>query len=627
MNGFTKRRGVIVGFDYYGRYLANLINEHSEHWSLRFFDATRIDTLRAILAMRKADALISFGGPGPDAALIEAARRRNVPVVVIWAGTDVVLAREDPGLLEVIKQYRFVHVSDGPWLVDELRELGIQARYVPVTAVVTPDAPAPLPYQFRVISYLPEPRRAFYGERAVYAIARTFRDIPFVIVGRGERNPAAPSNVEFLGYIKDMASQLDRSSVLLRLPDHDGKSMLVLEALARGRHVVWNYGFRGVHRATNITEAVAEVQLLHEAHRVGKLKPNMDGFMYVREHFRRDVLAKSFIGVLDQAVSAQRHFPTVRTHRVAISGFDLFAAQVADALQDSKLDWEPKVLRANGNLERLTSLLHLAAADVWYSIGSPLSDRSFRLVAQLLQKPQVLHWVGSDLQLLSDPVVARYCRQNRVHNLAEVEWTAEELRSFGIKASLAPLPPRLIPPELPTPMPDRFTVLLYVPTSRAEFYGRREYERLFRAFADKRVRFFIVGRGECYTPEGADVTSLGWCTDMRSVYEQTSVLLRFTQHDGLSLMTLEALSCGRHVLWTQDFPFTKRVRTYADCEREIRVLLDEHLHGCLKPQIEAARFVRETYNIQRSIARIAAAWENAARPNGAPAHGRAEARS
>jgi glycosyltransferase involved in cell wall biosynthesis len=626
VNGFTKRRGVVVGFDYYGRYLADLVNEHSEHWSLQFFDAKRVGTLRAILAMRKADALISFGGPGPDAALIEAARRRNVPVVVIWAGTDVVLAREDPGLLEVIKQYRFVNVSDGPWLVDELRELGIHARYVPVTAVVTPKDPAPLPQRFRVVSHLPEPRRAFYGEKAVYAVARTFRDIPFTVVGHGGPNPVAPSNVEFLGRIGDMVTELDRSTVMLRLPEHDGKSMFVLEALARGRHVVWNYGFRGVYKARTIAQAIEQIQFLYDEHRAGRLKLNMDGYNFVREHFRRETLAKKFVGVLDEAVKTERQRPSVRTHRVAISGFNLFAAQVADALQDSKLDWEPKVLRVNGNLERLTSLVHLATADVWYSIGSPLSDRSFRLVARLLQKPLVLHWVGSDIRLLNDSAIARYCRKSWVHNVAEVDWTLEELRSFGIKASLAPLPPRLVPPDVPMPMPDRFTVLLYVPTSRGEFYGRREYERLFRAFAGKPVRFLIVGRGECLAPQGADVISLGWCTDLRSVYEQTSVLLRYTKHDGLSLMTLEALSCGRQVLWTQDFPFTKRVRSYADCEREINTLLDEHLQGGLKPQAEAARFVRETYDIQSCIARIADVWEKAARPHGPVAYGTAEVR-
>jgi hypothetical protein len=623
----TKRRAIVVGFDYYGRYLADLINEHSQRWSVRYFDTSRMQTIRALLAMRSADALISFGGPGPDAALIEAARRRNVPIVVIWAGTDVVLAREDPGLLEVMKQYRFVHVSDGPWLVDELRELGIAARYVPVTAVVTPDEPAPLPQRFRVISYLPEPRRVFYGEKAVYSIARRFSGIPFVVVGRGGRNPAAPPNVEFLGYVKDMEVQLDRSTVLLRFPEHDGKSMLVLEALARGRHVVWNYDFRGVHKAPNVAEAVSELQFLYDAHLAGKLTPNMDGFTYVREHFRRDMIATNFVNVLDEAVCTQHQREPVRTHRVAISGYNLFAAQVAQGLRDTARDWEPKVLRSNGNLERLTSLFHLATANVWYSIGSPLDDRAFHVVARLLRKPRVLHWVGSDVQALKDPRVVRSIGRGSVRHLAEVDWIVDELRGFGVRASLAPLPPRLTPPDEVSALPERFTVLLYIPKSRAEFYGRREYERLFRAFAGKPIRFLIVGGGECFSPSGADVRSLGWSADLRRVYEQTTVLLRFTQHDGLSLMTLEALCCGRHVLWTQRFPFSTLVRTYDDCEREISALLERHLQGRLEPQREAARVVRQTYDARRCIEHIVDMWEGASQTTASGVYDALEVRS
>jgi glycosyltransferase involved in cell wall biosynthesis len=606
-----KQHAIVVGFDYHAQYFARLINAHSERWSLRFYGRTRFDTLRALVAMRRADALICFGGPGPDAALAEAARRSNVPVIVIWAGTDVVLACEDPGLLEVIKQYGFINVAVAEWLVEELRELGIDARYACVASAGVPADPAPLPMQFRVISYLPEPKRSFYGEKEVYAVARAFPDVPFTIAGKGAPNPGAPRNVEFVGHVDDMPQWLDKSTVLLRLPEHDGKSMLVIEALARGRHVIWNYEFPGVHSSRNVADAIGKVRELYLAHQAGTLQRNVHGCEYVREHFSPADVASNFEMLLGEA-SAHRKPRRVARHRVAISGYNLFAAQVAEAVDQSELEWEPRVLRVNGNLERLTSLVHLASADVWYLIGTPVGDHWLDLFAKLLGVPRVIHWVGSDLQALAEqPRLARNCRGTAV-NLAEVDWTIAELRRLGLDATLAPLPPRIEAPEDPPALPERFTVLVYVPRSRGDFYGRREYERLIRAFAGRPIRFIVVGGGECFAPDGADVISLGWCADLRGVYAQSTVLLRLTKHDGLSLMTLEALSYGRYVLWSRDFPFVTQVQSYADCERELSELLERHLAGALDPRSGASRYVRERYDAQRCIADIARSWDEAA---------------
>ncbi len=80
----SKRQGVLVGLTYYVKFLAEWVNECSSHWRRRTFGNSRAGTLRAMLALRRADALICFGGPAPDAVLVEAARSANVPIFVIW---------------------------------------------------------------------------------------------------------------------------------------------------------------------------------------------------------------------------------------------------------------------------------------------------------------------------------------------------------------------------------------------------------------------------------------------------------------------------------------------------------------------------------------------------------------
>ncbi len=607
------RNAIVLGFDYYGDFLSKLINEESSNWRLRYYPSTRVGTMRALLATASADAVISFGGPGPNMALVEAARRRNIPVIVIWAGTDVLTTQKQPQLLEIIKQYGFINVCDGPWLVDELRELGIEATYVPVTGIRPAEKISPLPKAFRVLTYLPEPRRTFYGEKTIYALAREFPDIPFRVVGRGGRNPIAPRNVEFLGHVHDMHRHIDESVVLIRLPEHDGKSMLVLEALARGRHVIWNYDFPTVHHAPRTHDVSRILRGLYSAHERGVLEPNHTGYKYAAENFTRAQLAAGFETVLNNATATR--VVRERAHRkVAISGLPMVCAQVGEELMRGNYGWKPEYLRASVRLEVATSLIKLLSCDVWYSVGSPIGDRWLHLLAKLLRKPRVIHWVGTDItSLYSDKRLRRFCESPRVQNLAEVDWTIDELCRLGVQASLAPLPPRL-PAHTTMPLPERFTVLLYLPQTRGDFYGRREYERLIRAYSKRNVRFIVVGGGDFYAPPDADVVRMGWCSSLDQVYRDTTVLIRFTKHDGLSLMTLESLTHGRYVLWSEDFPFTMHVRNYDDIERTLSELLERFERGDLPVQTDAARYVAETYAPARCVARLTDSWNRAIEP-------------
>lgn len=606
-----KRRAVVVGFQYYAKFLADLMNQHSQRWELQAFREKRGQTLRALLALRNADALISFGGPAPNAALMAAARRYNVPIVVIWAGSDVIQAQANPFDLQVIKQERLHHVSDGPWLVDELGVLGLPVEYEPLTAVRPGNPVKPFSSDFRVLTYLPEPRRDFYGADLVYSVARAMPGVQFAVVGNGGRNPEAPANVVFCGYVDDMQQRIDDSTVLLRVPKHDGKSMLVLEALSRARHVVWNYEFPHVRTAHTEREIFQQLNDLRKLHASGELRLNEEGRDYVLRHFSRTETASRFEKRLDRAIAEHNARRSESKRWVAISGLGLFCGDIAQQARSVTPEWGTRLLRTNSRLEFLTAVAGLVASDVWYSIGSAPSDRLLHCVARLLRKPRVVHWVGSDIaRLHENPKLQALLTGPRVSHLAEVAWTAEELKNLGFHARIAPLPPRLQPAEC-APFPERFTVLLYVPRTRADFYGRRHFERLMRRLSDKPIKYVIAGGGHLNVPPGVDVEDLGWRGDMGQVYAKASVLIRFTPRDGLSLMVLEALSFGRYVLWTQPFPYVRRISHFKNMEREILALLNAHERGALPPQRDAAQFVRRQYAPEACMYTIARAWDDA----------------
>jgi hypothetical protein len=565
-----------------------------------------------MLAIHNADALISFGGPAPDTALVEAARRRNIPIFVIWAGSDVIKAQADPFGLELTKQERFINLSDGPWLVDELEKLGVQAEYLPVTAVRSGGPVKQFPQQFRVLTYLPQPRRDFYGAEMIYAVARAMPDVPFVVVGAGSSEGIAPPNVEFCGLVNDMQDRIDACTVLLRQPQHDGKSMLVLEALARARHVIWNYEFPAVTCARSLDDILSALRRMRTLHSTGDLPLNYDGRAFVLEQFSRADTAARFEARLNTGLQENPARSTAARHRVAISGLGLFCAEIAQYTRRYAPEWEPCLLRANSRLEVLTSILELASCDVWYTIGSPIIDRWLHLASRIMRKPHVIHWVGSDIaRLCESPQTLKMIRDRGALHLAEVEWTAQQLRDIGFEPQIVPLPPRHSNVVI-RPLPDRFTVMLYVPRTRAGFYGMRAFERLMDDLRGEPVRYVVVGGGDIEAPADVEVENLGWRDNLQDVYERVSVLVRYTPRDGLSLMVLEALWFGRHVLWTQDFPFTGHITSYADMLSEVRKLLERHKRGELKPQIEAAHSVQQQYSPKRCTLAIARAWSEAA---------------
>lgn len=606
-----RRKAVVVGFDYYARYLARLINERSPHWRLRAFPASRVGLLRALWSLRTADALISFGGPGPSVALAEAARMRHIPVVVIWAGSDVLTAGELPFDLAVTKRRGYTNFADGEWLVDELRDIGVHAEYRPVTAVDTATTLAPFPPGFRVLTHLPEPRRAFYGEPRVYEVARAMPSVEFLVVGAGNPNPAAPANVTFCGYVRDVSARIDDSTVLLRLPEHDGKSMLVLESLARGRHVVWTHEFPGVHTVASADEAVTTLRALHEQHRSGALLSNDIGRSYVREHFSRSTIARRFESDLDDVVASHSRLRNGKTHHVAISGLGLFSAEVAKETERLHPEWKASVLCTNSRAEVLAAILALIRSEVWYSIGSPLTDRWVALCARLLRKPHVIHWVGSDIEYLKKrPALRKRMRSSGIKHLTEISWTAQELQDLGLESDIAPLPLRHHSGGGVKPLPERFTIMLYLPKSRTEFYGKTDYESVLEEFASESLRVLIVGGGELRVPAGVEATNLGWRDDLRGVYEQATVLIRLTPHDGLSLMVLEALSFGRYVMWSKPFPYAFHIRAKSDLRTGLRSLIERHRRGELLAQYTAAEKIAREYTTERAVDQILRSWES-----------------
>ncbi len=238
--------------------------------------------------------------------------RRRVPRAAAgfyWLGTDVqdTLREARAGTVAggLARARRDLHLADAAWLADELREVGIEAAHVPVPQPYpVPPVVPPLPERFRVLTYLPGDRFAFYGGDVVLEAARRLPDVGFDVVGRtGEAAAGAPPNVTFHGWVPAMAPLYAAATVVVRIPRHDGMGATVIEALLHARHVVYTHEVPHVTtlRPVDADGLTAALAALRDAQDAGTLGPNLAGRAFA-------------IATYDEAAMARRLAEFVRSH-------------------------------------------------------------------------------------------------------------------------------------------------------------------------------------------------------------------------------------------------------------------------------------------------------------------------
>lgn len=235
----------------------------------------------------------------PQAMLL---RVRKRPTVIHWVGTDALIATEEHTRGNVAPQVvrKPKHWVDAPWLADELAPLGIHAEYVPLPIPVPKVDPPPLPAQFRVLLYLPEDAfdREVFDMDTLLRLPREFPEIAFTLRPSSAASlpGTLPPNVQAPGWSNDVDALYADISVVVRLTSHDGVSFMAVEALARGRYVIWTFPMPGAIQASGFDAVAAAIGELHARHKAGTLPLNQPGIEHARTHFDEPTL----IAALDE---------------------------------------------------------------------------------------------------------------------------------------------------------------------------------------------------------------------------------------------------------------------------------------------------------------------------------------
>ena len=263
----------------------------TEGWDIRSYDLRRFSQHLAMARyLQRCDLAFSWTGRITMGKFLSASRLLGKKkVVLFWCGSDVLYAHKEHQVGKSVEPWiaEQIHWAGAPWLAEEVRAMGLDCKYVPITWVKPVTALAPLPQKFSVLCYTPTTERlGLYGIDQVLEVAKALPAVTFTIVGLlpGQKL-AAPENVRLHAWIGDMIPFYQNATVVWRPTRHDGMSFMALEALAQGRHVIWSYPAPGVIQSRNAGAARVELERLLELHATRDLELNYAGAEFVAKHF------------------------------------------------------------------------------------------------------------------------------------------------------------------------------------------------------------------------------------------------------------------------------------------------------------------------------------------------------
>jgi len=228
--------------------------------------------------------------------------------------------------------------------------------------------------------------------------------------------------------------------------------------------------------------------------------------------------------------------------------------------------------------DTLTDKISYSNFDLFHLVSSPLP--TIKKLAKH-KKPVIYHWIGTDVYRFSNDFYLKKALKKilltntRVFNLTVNQALQEELKQIGLTSEVLPLVKLNFTEDIP-PLPEKFSILTYVPHSRWEFYNGDLVLELAKEFPG--INFHLLAVGDIPSkPE--NVFTYDFIDDVKEFYANANVLLRITTHDGLSKMVLEALSFGRQVLWNEYFPHCHLVKNQKDCIKALTLLKSNPLYN------------------------------------------------
>jgi hypothetical protein len=301
----TEQKILVIGIPYFARKLAKNLQELNSDVSFIALDTSKtfLDKIRYVYHIWSAKTIYQIGGNAYLGGALRFAYLLRKRLVFHWVGTDVLMAQGNfKNHTANIKFLEYVeHLCEVHWIQEELNELGIFPQIMQIACIDQIDnLPTSFPEQFSILTYMTPGREEFYGLSKIVALAEQFPNIKIRIVGISTYHSKLPSNIEIRGWVSDMKKEYLDSCLYLRLPEHDGLSFSVLEAMSLGRYVGYSQRLEGTEQVTDFDSLIKLIISLKEKHSLGELSLNFEGINFVKNNFQKDSVLKELKKYLTQ---------------------------------------------------------------------------------------------------------------------------------------------------------------------------------------------------------------------------------------------------------------------------------------------------------------------------------------
>lgn len=265
------------------------------------------------------------------------------------------------------------------------------------------------------------------------------------------------------------------------------------------------------------------------------------------------------------------------------------------------LDLEPKERKNTTLLFRVYRILfflyNISKTDMLYCIFVRENTGFYCKIANLLHKKVIYHWAGTDLFNMEKGKfrLGKYKECIDLHCTYAVN-LHNELLDFNIDSVIFPIVPIGISKKCAN-MPKEHSVLISIPDDtmeRAQFYGFEITTRLIKSFPD--LMFYVVRstHPEYYPYSNVIHKGLISSDEMNALYEDISIILRFPEHDGQSLLLMEGTVKGKYMLYNHDMPYTIKVSSFEQAKKALENILSQPP----VPQIETSLYGIDNYNAE-----------------------------
>jgi hypothetical protein len=250
--------------------------------------------------------VISFNGVSDKSGTLEWVLRWKKKLIFQWMGTDALLAMERFKNGSIYRKYidYATNFVDSPWQQEEVKSINLPIHIVPFKygRELTPLQQYP---KMAIFTYVAESRMVFYGWEKIKFAAQKFPFVEFRVAGLKNIPEDYPSNIKLLGWLKseEMDIEIVSAPIFLRMTDHDGFSVTVIEALSVGAEVIWTHPSECIYWVKNEIELVHKIEELLELIKNRNLSPSIENINFSKKTYNKITLLRNYISNLENLLN------------------------------------------------------------------------------------------------------------------------------------------------------------------------------------------------------------------------------------------------------------------------------------------------------------------------------------